>query len=147
GVVATCREHLSVWGAGRKRGLEVPPRQSGSQVGSEASTLGSMTKLRSGAAGGAPPPPGGRGPCPASAARVLGGQGGRGGYWGWPQSSAEPPPSCCRRPAKSSRVRCTLCRKPGDPRRLGVPRARVPELQQEPGPMLLLHFYASYPCE
>lgn len=38
-----------------------------------------MTKLLIGAAGGAPPPPGGRGPCPASAARVPGGQGGRGG--------------------------------------------------------------------
>lgn len=37
-----------------------------------------MTKLQIGAAGGAPPPPGGRGPCPASAARVPGGLGGRG---------------------------------------------------------------------
>lgn len=77
--MATCWEHLSVWGTGHKRGLGVPPSQTGSQVGSKASTLGSMTKLRIGEAGGAPPPPGGRGPCPASAARVPGGQGGRGG--------------------------------------------------------------------
>lgn len=77
--MATSWEHLSVWGTGHRRGLGIPPSQTGSQVGSEASTLGSMTKLRIGAAGGAPPPPGGRGPCPASAARVPGGQGGRGG--------------------------------------------------------------------
>lgn len=76
--MATRREHLSVWGTGHRRGLGVPPSQTGSQVGSEASTLGSMTKLLIGAAGGAPPPPGGRGPCPASAARVPGGQRGRG---------------------------------------------------------------------